>query len=890
MKYGGTLRQRSIPEWGHYNVDYDDIKHLIKEHTTPGKGKAVSIPGQGDTAEKAFEDELYFVLVKQHERINLFIKSKSGEIERRLDHLSKQIVLLQTCDPPSSRLPAKRLERYAKIDADVTKAGEEIRSLSRFRGAQRTAFTKLLKKYKKWTNKSELGNRFKLEVTDQPDSFCQLDLGYLLDQYIDVLQAVRAPFQAVGYPTTSDILSNTAKAAPTPSTSQQLFAAIEDSSEVDYDTALATIPLGSRGSKASYWVHPDYIVELQVFLLQHMRLYKSNRAKTTPHASPLATPIRRNSSAKFDSYGNFGKEDDTGLFILDKAEQFAEKQNTTTVGECEERGRCLMKAAGNARWTSSGEAAVAVRLESVSDTQDSETLRIAKLKRKYLDAFLNTSEHFNARRSSRASSLSEMNTQTEDSASEALKDVRDWLVAHEQVKPIVGVYAKRSRFVGLNNSTSGGVYATLDIDICMKKSLHGELMDNDWVTKARTDSSSFPHAVLEIRREGSQSTELIDALDRSHLTERVRGFSLETHAVWMCCKPAAMSAPLWIPTLSTDIRKLPEPVKRQRKHAGSNAFSSSPTLHHTSTSTNSTADGQTSPYTPQNADSSATSGPEHLPTLSAFKKKPKRDYGNLNLLPSKKTEQTNRQQGYWNEYDHPEDGSDDEAYYIYVDPNATTTFPGQEALVKLVRKTKQLFRFGKLPEEATLLSSDSPTAVSPISDGEESESSSDEAARAVRFGGYGTLVSPYPPPETHREGYFRSIFHFLRNPHRDVKALRAAHRRSEHQMDTLMNVIERRQHDREMTKFRLYATCLAASVVIDIILGTLTATSRRKERGMVDAAILFGTISNLLLLIVAVGSMRTRNEKLGWFHQTVVFVIVVAVIIVDVFLLRWVLN
>jgi hypothetical protein len=66
------------------NVDYDLIKHLIKENTTPGKGKAVSIPGTGQNTEREFEQTIYDVLVEEHERIGLFVKSKVLEITRRL--------------------------------------------------------------------------------------------------------------------------------------------------------------------------------------------------------------------------------------------------------------------------------------------------------------------------------------------------------------------------------------------------------------------------------------------------------------------------------------------------------------------------------------------------------------------------------------------------------------------------------------------------------------------------------------------------------------------------------------------------------------------------------------------------------------------------------------
>lgn len=66
------------------NIDYEDIKHFIKEQTTPGAGKSVSIPGRGNDKLADFETALFRVLQDQHERIDLFVQSKSGEIQRRI--------------------------------------------------------------------------------------------------------------------------------------------------------------------------------------------------------------------------------------------------------------------------------------------------------------------------------------------------------------------------------------------------------------------------------------------------------------------------------------------------------------------------------------------------------------------------------------------------------------------------------------------------------------------------------------------------------------------------------------------------------------------------------------------------------------------------------------
>lgn len=156
MKYGDTLRQRSIPEWGHCeyrrricqqgrflanrcaradNIDYDYLKELIKHQTTPGTNKAVSIPGQGESTERAFGDIFFKVLAEQHDRINLFIRSKSGEIERRLEHISKTLQQLRTKrDPTSGRLPARTVERYAKIEADVIRYATSTLTRTRLHG------------------------------------------------------------------------------------------------------------------------------------------------------------------------------------------------------------------------------------------------------------------------------------------------------------------------------------------------------------------------------------------------------------------------------------------------------------------------------------------------------------------------------------------------------------------------------------------------------------------------------------------------------------------------------------------------------------------------------------------------------------------------------------
>jgi len=79
MKYGRPRTDNFVD-----NIDYNSIKRLIKDNTSPGQGKAVSIPGTGNSVEKDFSNQLFVVLNNEHDRINLFVKSRWYEINSRL--------------------------------------------------------------------------------------------------------------------------------------------------------------------------------------------------------------------------------------------------------------------------------------------------------------------------------------------------------------------------------------------------------------------------------------------------------------------------------------------------------------------------------------------------------------------------------------------------------------------------------------------------------------------------------------------------------------------------------------------------------------------------------------------------------------------------------------
>ena len=299
--------------------------------------------------------------------------------------------------------------------------------------------------------------------------------------------------------------------------------------------------------------------------------------------------------------------------------------------------------------------------------------------------------------------------------------------------------------------------------------------------------------------------------------------------------------------------------------SGSNTQSSPPmTL-----TSNASFDGQLSPSTLRNGESSATSAQESVdpPSLQAFRKKHRKPYSDYNPVVREEPEL----QRYWNEYDHPED--EEEGYYIYVDPNASVKFPGQETLEAWTKKTRELFGMRLRAEERSLLSA--------VEDGttDDEESGSESALGWNPRLNYGTISSQNGSAH---ESYFSSLFRGRVNLHHHAEALEE--RRS------LLSELQVRDRERERTKFRFYSTCLAAAFAIDFILGLMAMTSRKKERGAVDAGVLFGGTCTLALCVVAVISMKTRRQRLGWIHQSIVLSIVLALLGLDVLLLLWVLR
>lgn len=401
-------------------------------------------------------------------------------------------------------------------------------------GAQRLAFQKLLKKYRKWTGSAELGKRFHREVLGRPSSFSRRDFGPLLAQWSEVLAAVRAPFAAGAHWHAGSAAQNSSSGTKgdrlitsnTPdddkrianstkdSSAALLHAACETGSSIDVDTALAILPLGLVAGKASYWIHPDNLVEIQVLLLQYTRVCMPT---TSGNSSQRPSPTRSMSGRTMGAGGGM-LENDVGVIICDDLEIFAKRRSSATISDTENiPGMSAEKAVTSIRYSSRGNAVVVVGTSPGSRHPSGKEIisgvRKAKFKRRALrDLFGTNTEPSLTRTGSSSSSLSE------GDHSQDVDSVRKWIGDHREVQPLVQIQFNRSRFVGLGNNGSGGVWATLDQNVCMRRCSAETLNANeDKLALVEGGSETFPHAVLEVRYEGERAPKLIAALDESHL-------------------------------------------------------------------------------------------------------------------------------------------------------------------------------------------------------------------------------------------------------------------------------------------------------------------------------------------------------------------------------------
>ena len=413
------------------------------------------------------------------------------------------------------------------------RAGEEIQSLSRFVGAQRLAFHKLLKKYRKWTGSADLGKRFRETVLNRPTSFSKRDFEGLLTQWTEVLASVRAPFEEASQANFGagearkgkldwQVNDRSIPVAPqdrsshrpykAKSSAARMHSTWETGSNIDADTAFAVLPLGNRARKAVYWVHPDDIVQIRVFLLQYTRVQKLNGLEHSAGKAPSSGSSSRGSIRSQGCKSLARPDEEIGLVLCDDLGRFAKQQNGETISDLEHRlGAVTEKAAATIRYAKNREAVIVVHTVPESGdpcrhAMNDEGPRQITLERKLIPWLFSCSKS--------EQSIGENSRKEIDKLSK-------WLEIHTEVQPLLQLSSRRTRLAGLKNCENSGIWATLDRDVMMRSCSREFLTSGKALAMTNENEEnkmiSFPYAVLEVRIEGDANTDLIAKLDSSHL-------------------------------------------------------------------------------------------------------------------------------------------------------------------------------------------------------------------------------------------------------------------------------------------------------------------------------------------------------------------------------------
>lgn len=624
MKFGETLYQRSIPKWAAYNLNYNELKQLIKLRTTSGDPSPVPIPGQTTHRWSLLEDELFSILKEQYDNIGLFLRSKYGEIERRLAYLDKLVRSAKRSANLYSARSTLQARRFQRLIQEAESIGEDIEALSRFAALQKTAFRKILKKYRKWTESDHLRQRLEVEVFS--DGQLDLNLSEQMQHLTVQTSIIRGLETTLMYPMVPNSLHQ--------QSSSQLESPITEITKASklgplhFDAAIASTPFGEAAGIAYFWVHNDNLEEARVLLLRHVKVLQLSGDLSRQSSSDTLTSTGTASNV----------EPSTRTCYIDNYHRYLKDTSSHSPS----------RIAMAARW-SEGKKALVTMSDMVPRSDGCTTLA---LKRKDLAVALDRSKPFPKDRSASAANLS---------------TVKDFLSQHRDLKPLCEMHCTRSRFVGINNSTEVGTFAVLHTNITFKPFKADEIASS---TSSTTGKQEFPHAVLEIRWEFGRKPEVVRVFDTTHLAERVADFTLEAAAIH--AQHPELAEPSWATLLDQDIRKVPVLTKVSKKSDLSTGTASGPS---------STGDSVFSKVNDQSA------GSETSPVASAAEFTLSRE-GSKSLDPKQKKArilaESPKRKGvrYYSEYDDPESElNQQEAYTIYVDPDAEA--PGVETMKKI---------------------------------------------------------------------------------------------------------------------------------------------------------------------------------------------------------------
>ncbi|KAI0241773.1 hypothetical protein L0F63_004786 [Massospora cicadina] len=473
MKFGQQLKEALYEPWRFYYLDYDSLKRQIKFN---GQGQHLTEGGEAQFVEQ---------LEKELDKVDSFHKIKSGEISRHVQYLRNVVDSLRE----SENTPEAR---YVEAEEEINRIITEVNELATFTRLNYSGFLKIVKKHDKHTSYA-LKPLFNVSMNAR--SFYKQNYDRLLVQLSSLYDLVRNRGKKGG----------------------QVW------------TAGGTRDFVRKTTK--YWVHPDNVMELKLYILKFLPVLIYNATSDTDIADPAITSIYFDNDS-FDLYlGRLQKLEGAEAIRL-RWKFFVERKTHQE------------------DWT--GEKSVKQRFP---------------LKGKNVNAFLRgeySIEKTASKMVSRGKSVKEV-----DAFRQLATEVQS-RVLEKNLRPAIRSFYNRTAFQLPGDAS---VRISLDTELSLIREDNFGMMragDNwrrtdigtDWPFSQlpEGDICRFPYAILEVKLQtqyGSEPPVWVQRLIESHLVEAVPKFSKYIHGIATLLEDKVSLLPFWLPQMVVDIRREP---------------------------------------------------------------------------------------------------------------------------------------------------------------------------------------------------------------------------------------------------------------------------------------------------------------------------------------------
>jgi SPX domain protein involved in polyphosphate accumulation len=476
-----------LREFKYQYLDYDGLKREIKKRLKENDESWT------EEAESAFVQ----ILEGELDKVFTFQKVKSTEIMKRIEACDREVnatvAALTSANPP----PA---EAFDALEEEVSDIIADVHDLSKFNQLNYTGFTKIIKKHDKQTG-WHLKPIFAARLNAKP--FYKTNYDATVVRVSKIYDTVRTR----GSPTEGDSAAGGR---------QQNFVR----------------------QTTKYWVHPDNVTELKLYILKHLPVLVFNANKEFEIEDSAITSIYYDNDA-LELY----------LGRLEKSEG-AEAMRLRWYGGMGNNTIFVERKTHREDWT--GEKSVKARFP---------------IKEKNVNAFMKgdftVDDLFAKVRQEGKKSMKEIED-LEKLATEA-----QYTIITKKLKPVVRSFYNRTAFqlpgdarVRISLDTELSMVREDDFDGKQRAGDNWRRMDIgvDWPFKQLPagEKELFPYAVLEVKLQtamGQEAPQWVRDLVSSHLVEAVPKFSKFIHGVATLVPDKVKVVPYWYPQMGVDIRK-----------------------------------------------------------------------------------------------------------------------------------------------------------------------------------------------------------------------------------------------------------------------------------------------------------------------------------------------